>query len=58
VADGVNDRVQVFSAADGSYLRSWGDVSGPVGLAMSPDGRSVFVSSSFGDDAEQLLKFE
>ncbi len=57
VADGLNDRVQVFSAADGSFLRSWGDVSDPFGLAMSPDGRSVFVTSGFDGDAK-LLKFE
>ena len=66
VADGYNDRVQQFNAK-GDFVRRWGgpfgmNIHGPfkgwfataTSIALSPDGRSVFVADFYHDRVQKF----
>jgi len=68
VADGYNDRVQVFGP-DGDFVRKWGGPFGinirgdhfgwfrvPTGIAVGPEGRTVFVADQENNRVQKFTR--
>ena len=60
MADGLNHRLQYFDA-DGTYLGQWGgegtsegQLRYPSGLAVAPDGQTVYVADSANNRIQAL----
>lgn len=68
VADGYNDRIQVFGP-DGDFVRKWGGPLGinirgdqfgwfrvPTGIAVGPEGRTVFVADQENNRVQKFTR--